>query len=186
MNYQEVNEAIKTLNVCCPRFVDWMGERSPEERLDMIRLWAGRWERYELSDLMEAIEERSRKGWGPFGHQTALEDLWSVLRVKQAAKERQRQNREIVREGSRPGVMDAARTTFQAIDAGDRSAKEQCQMLEKIYHAVYEELGIEVTKNGPSGMHAAKLAGKAEEVKAEVRRRWLEYLEAEHNITAGV
>jgi len=201
MNEYEYNECISYVNSLNPLFKRFLGKMDEGGLNDFFKFWQRELEPFSSEDFRRIVDERTRKGWGEWEVPHALEVIRQQLGDERASNERKAESALLIQQATdgpyeaspgfesgvtSPGVWDNARTTFLAIEKGRKAAKEQCQMLEKIYHAVYEELGIEVTKNGPSGMHAAKLAGKAEEVKAEVRRRWLEYLEAEHNITAGV
>lgn len=182
MNFYQVAEAVETLRKSNPLFGGWLDSMEARDFEDTVRYWANRYEPYDYEELNKLIGEQNAAGWGELEPSTVLEALWRRLRALNAEDDNQG-TQGLEASTTQPGLWEGARTTFQEIENGRESAREQCQMLETIYMEVYAEYGIEIKKGGPSGMHAAKLAGKDEEVKKEVRRRWRAWVKENMGVT---
>ena len=188
MNNFQFNESVRYLTTMNPLFDRFVSKMDDGGAADFFAFWARELESYEMDDFKATVDQISREGWGEWEHPHGLERVMERLRDARAKEVRRERNAEVIAQGyypenASPGLWDGARTTFQEIENGRQSAKEQIAMLETIYMEVYAEYGIEVKKGGPSGMHAAKLAGKAEEVKAEVRRRWRAWVRETQGVT---
>ena len=183
MNFYQVAEAIETLRKSNPLCGGWLDSMEVRDFEDVVRYWANKFEPYDYEELNKLIGEQNAAGWGELEPSTVLEALWRRLKASNAEDDNSYVPDDNVAENARAGLWDNARTTFQEIENGRESAREQMNMLEQIYHEVYAEYGIEIKKGGPSGLHAAKLAGKAEIVKEEVRRRWREWVRETQGVT---